>query len=66
MRSFPFGKEEELSVNAQLTAFCNNVYLGQWEMARALADQLKQQNHNTLKDIHAIIQHIISRPDDTR
>ena len=53
--SHPFGRENEVSIRQLLKFFCNNLYLGQWELARAclveLYDQRALLNLNSIDDI---------------
>ena len=43
----PFGKEEQVSRQQLFVAFCNNLYLGQWELARACAQRLAKLSFRT-------------------
>ena len=52
--SFPFGQEYETSTHQLFTSFCNNLHLGQWELARSYAQQLRDRRDVTGKDIDAI------------
>lgn len=36
----PFGKENTVSGQQLFVSFCNNLYLGQWELARSCAQKL--------------------------
>ena len=39
----PFGRENEVSLRQLFNFFCNNLQLGQWELARACIDELHGQ-----------------------
>ena len=38
---YSFGREYEVSTFQLFTSFCNNLHLGQWELARSSIDQLR-------------------------
>lgn len=40
----PFGQEASVSLKQLFVAFCNNLKLGQWELARACLISLHAQN----------------------
>ena len=58
VHSHPFGRENEVSLKSLYQFFCNNIYLGQWELARACIKELNDQCDllgidikDTLKDL---------------
>lgn len=58
----PFGCENEVSVRQLFTFFCNSLYLGQWELARACVAELHQQKDLLQIDICAILRNIAENP----
>lgn len=40
---FPLGKERDYSMKLLFKFFCNNLYLGQWELARSCIKQLHEE-----------------------
>ncbi|XP_019625924.1 PREDICTED: zinc finger FYVE domain-containing protein 26-like [Branchiostoma belcheri] len=64
--SHPFGREEEVAVSQLFVCFCNNVSLGQWELARACVDQLHTHREKTPCNIQHILKAIADHPYDLR
>lgn len=58
----PFGRENEVAVGQLWKFFCNNVYLGQWELARAVAKELYQQREVLGSSVTDILRRIIENP----
>eukprot|EP00058_Branchiostoma_floridae_P025167 XP_002610657.1 hypothetical protein BRAFLDRAFT_65848 [Branchiostoma floridae] len=64
--SHPFGREEAVAVSQLFVCFCNNVYLGQWELARACVEQLHRCREKTPCDIQDILKAIAQHPYELR
>ncbi|CAH1262608.1 ZFYVE26 [Branchiostoma lanceolatum] len=64
--SHPFGREEEVAVGQLFVCFCNNVSLGQWELARACVEQLHNYREKTPCSIQDILKAIAEHPYDLR
>ena len=51
---YPFGREHEASVQLHFRSFCNSLFLGQFECARAAINELHEQRsflRTTVRDI---------------
>ena len=57
-----FGSEQEVSVLKLLRLFCNNLYLGQWEFAKACIDQLHAEGSFLKLEILDILRDIARNP----
>ncbi|XP_078590684.1 zinc finger FYVE domain-containing protein 26-like isoform X2 [Branchiostoma floridae x Branchiostoma japonicum] len=64
--SHPFGREEAVAVSQLFVCFCNNVSLGQWELARACVEQLHRCREKTPCDIQDILKAIAQHPYELR
>ena len=62
----PFGRENEVSVRRLLYSFCNNLYLGQWELAEACTNELHEQRDLDKGDITSLLEDIVSYPYERR
>lgn len=60
--AFPFGRENVVSSEHLFTFFCNNLYLGQWEQARAALLQLDREQRLTNIDIRELVESVIRKP----
>ena len=61
----PFGKEEQVSREQLFVSFCNNLYLGQWELARACAqrlDKLKTNESDENVNITEVLKAVVRYP----
>ena len=58
----PFGRENEISAQQLVTFFCNNVYLGQWELANACIHELESQKEILGVDVVEILREISCVP----
>ena len=59
---YPFGKEYEVSAFQLFTSFCNNLHLGQWELARSSIFQLRNQRKLLDRNIDQTIRTISENP----
>ena len=57
-----FGKEVETSFHQLFTYFCNNINLGQWQMARACLKQLDANKKLFKTDFRSMLAEIIENP----
>ena len=64
--SHPFGRENKVAVEKLFTFFCNNLHLGQWELAQACANGLNQQKQLLEIDILKYIKDIVANPSCVR
>ncbi|XP_036363256.1 zinc finger FYVE domain-containing protein 26-like [Octopus sinensis] len=61
-QAFPFGNELRESVRLLFRFFCNNIYLGQFELARACVPYLAQHGTHYGVDIGQILKQIVEYP----
>ncbi|XP_076098495.1 uncharacterized protein LOC143068375 isoform X2 [Mytilus galloprovincialis] len=59
---FPVGKETEHSIKLLFKFFCNNLFLGQWELARSCIARLNDEKAWLKADIRKILTDIIYYP----
>lgn len=59
---FPVGKETEHSIKLLYKFFCNNLFLGQWELARSCIARLNDEKAWLKVDIRNILTDIINYP----
>jgi hypothetical protein len=57
-----FGKEVETSINQLFVSFCNNISIGQWQLAKACLRQLDANKKSLKFDLNAIMTSIIANP----
>ena len=57
-----FGREIETSQHQLFTYFCNNFYLGQWQMAKACLKQLHSSKTNFKFDLTTLLRDVIENP----
>lgn len=62
LQQFPFGNEQGESVRLLFRFFCNNLYLGQFELVRACVAQLASQGPQFGVDIGQILKQIVEYP----
>lgn len=60
--TFPVGKENEHSVKLLFKFFCNNLYLGQWELARACISRLHSEKQHLTVAIRDVLIDIVKYP----
>lgn len=58
-----FGKELETSTHQLFIYFCNNIQLGQWQVAKSCLLQLEQNKKYFKHDFNQILIDIIENPD---
>ena len=58
----PFGRENEVSLRQLFKFFCNNLYLGQWELARACVKELHQQRELLGLSIQDVLKDVAQNP----
>lgn len=58
----PFGRENEVGLHQLQTSFCNHLYLGQWESARACIGELLEQKQLAKEDILQIVEDCVHNP----
>lgn len=58
----PFGRENEVSIHKLWQSFCNHLYLGQWEFARACINELYDQRALLGRDVLAVLKALASNP----
>ena len=66
LQQFPFGNEQGESVRLLFRFFCNNLYLGQFELVRACVAQLAAQGPQFGVDIGQILKQIVEYPYERR
>ncbi len=59
---YPFGKEVQVSSERLFTSFCNNLWLGQWELARSCIGQLRKQKDLCNQDVDRLLYSIAENP----
>ncbi len=57
-----FGNEFQTSIKQLFQFFCNNLNIGQWELAKSCLDQLMLNNDNFNFDINQLLIDIIVNP----
>ena len=58
----PFGREDEVSCEQLFKFFCNNLHLGQWELARACIPQLHKQKSALHGNVENVLDDVIGNP----
>ena len=58
----PFDDEDNVSLHHLFTSFCNNVALGQWELARASLRALFRRREELGKPLKEILRALIDQP----
>ena len=58
-----FGREIETSIHQLFNYFCNNINLGQWQIAKACLKQLDANRKNFKFDLNTILMDIIENPE---
>lgn len=58
-----FGKEIETSLQQLFNYFCNNIYIGQWQMAKACLKQLDSNKKIFKFDFTSVLLDIIQKPE---
>lgn len=61
-----FGKEIETSIHQLFNYFCNNINLGQWQIAKACLKQLDANRKNFKFDFNQILLDLIETPETYR
>ena len=64
--TFPVAKEKEHSVQLLYKFFCNNLYLGQWELARACISRLHVEKQLISTEIRDVLLDIVEYPYNRR
>jgi zinc finger FYVE domain-containing protein 26 len=57
-----FGREIETSIQQLFTFFCNNISLGQWQLAKACLKQLYLNKKSFKFDLDEIIHDVVANP----
>ena len=57
-----FGKEIETSIRQLFTFFCNNINLGQWQIAKACLKQLHSNKKNLKSDLNEVLNSVVDNP----
>lgn len=58
-----FGKEIETSFQQLFIYFCNNINLGQWQVAKACLKQLDANKKSFKYDLDSVLSDIIENPE---
>ena len=58
-----FGKEIETSIHQLFNYFCNNINLGQWQIAKACLKSLDSNRKNFKFDFNQILMDLIENPE---
>ncbi len=64
-RQHPFGQEEHVSAEQLFKSFCNNLYLGQWELARACGlrlSEIEDFERRRPQDITEVLKAVVRHP----
>ena len=64
--TYPFDREEEVSLEQLFTSFCNHLCLGQWELTRVCLRGLFEKRNQLKKPLKEILRAVIDQPHHAR
>jgi len=58
---YPFGREHEASVQLLFRSFCNYIYIGQFECAKACIETLHSEQKNLRYPVKDVLQKVVNK-----